>query len=85
MSKTISAIHDFIVAELAPAEHAPGKAPIAIVCEPLSVSGELMSDSSIFMRLLAGTTQDDGRTIASTLQTRIKRPGHLDASDAAAV
>lgn len=85
MSKPSSAIYDYIVRELAPTEHEPDEAPLAIVCEPLSLSGEPMARGKIYMHLLAGATPDEARAIASTLQTRVKRLCHLEASGDATV
>jgi hypothetical protein len=39
MLKPSSAIYDYIARELAPTEHEPDEAPIAIVCEPLGLPG----------------------------------------------
>lgn len=78
MLKPSSAIYDYIVRELAPTEHAPDEAPIAIVCEPLSVLGGTTARGSLSMRLKAGTTPDEARAIASTLQAKVKGLCHLE-------
>ncbi len=80
MPKPSSAIYDYIVRELAPTEHEPDEAPIAIVCEPLSVAGGTGPRGKISMRLKAGTTPEEARVIASTLQARVKGLCHLEAS-----
>lgn len=80
MSKSSSAIYDYIVRELAPTEHAPDEAPIAIVCEPLSVPGETSVRGKMSMRLKTGTTPEEARAIASTLQAKVKGLYLLEAS-----
>jgi len=75
-----SSIYDYIVRELAPTEHEPDEAPITIVCEPLSVPGRKGTRSTISMRLKAGTTPEEARAIADTLQARVKRLCHLEVS-----
>lgn len=80
MSKPGSAIYDYIVRELAPTEHEPDEAPITIACEPLSLVGDPIARGTTFMRLKAGTTAEEARAIASTLQARVKRLCHLEAS-----
>jgi len=80
MSNSSSAIYDYIVRELAPNEHDPDEAPITIVCEPLSMLDGAPARGSISMRLMAGTTPDEARAIASTLQARVKGLCHLEAS-----
>lgn len=80
MSPSNSAIYDYIVRELAPTEHEPDEAPITIVCEPLSVQDGSTARSKISMRLKAGTTPEEARAIANTLQARVKGLCHLDAS-----
>jgi hypothetical protein len=84
MSKPSSAIYDYIVRELTPTEHEPDEAPITIVCEPLSVGEGASSRGAISMRLMAGTTPEEARAIASTLQTRVKGLCHLEAPGAEA-
>lgn len=76
-----SDIYDYIVRELAPTEHEPDEAPITIVCEPLGMPEGSHARGKISMRLLAGTTLEEARAIASTLQTRVKGLCHLEASD----
>lgn len=80
MSKPSSAIYDYIVRELAPTEHEPDEAPITTICEPLSVAGGSSARGTISMRLKAGTTPEEARAIASTLQARGKGLCHLEAS-----
>ena len=80
MSKPSSAIYDYIVRELAPTEHESDEAPITIICEPLSVAGGSSARGRISMRLKAGTTPEEARAIASTLQARVKGLCHLEAS-----
>lgn len=80
MSKPYSAIYQYIVRELSPAEHEPDEAPITIVCEPLDVPGSVSSRGALSMRLKAGTTPEEARAIASTLQARVKGLCHLEAS-----
>ena len=80
MNKPYSAIYQYIVRELAPTEHEPDEAPITIVCEPLSVSGASNALGTISMRLKAGTTPEEARAIASTLQARVKGLCHLESS-----
>lgn len=75
-----SAIYNYIVRELAPTEHEPDEAPLTIVCEPLSMPDGASARGKISMRLLAGTTPEEARAIASTLQARVKRLCHLEAS-----
>jgi hypothetical protein len=75
-----SAIYDYIVKELAPTEHEPDEAPITIVCEPHSVPGGASTRGTISMRLKAGTTPEEARAIASTLQARVKGLCHLEVS-----
>lgn len=76
-----TAIYDYIVRELAPTEHAPDEAPITIVCEPLSRLDGSPARGSIALRLLAGTTPEQARGIASLLQARVKGLCDLAASD----
>ena len=80
MSNPSSAIYDYVVRELAPTEHAPDEAPITIVCEPLGVTGGASARGTMTMRLKAGTTPEEARAIASTLQARVKGLCHLEAS-----
>ena len=81
MPKPSSAIYGYIVRELAPTEHEPDEAPITIVCEPLAGSGGASARGTLSMRLKAGTTPDEARAIASTLQARVKGFCHLEAAD----
>lgn len=67
-----SAIYNYIVRELALTEHAPDEAPITIVCEPLVAPGGANVRGALSMRLKAGTTPEEARAIASTLQARVK-------------
>lgn len=80
MSIPSSAIYDYIVRELAPNEHEPDEAPISIGCEPLAAPGGASALGTLSMRLKAGTTAEEARTIASTLQARVKGLCHLEAS-----
>jgi hypothetical protein len=80
MTKPISAIYKYIVRELAPSEHEPDESPITIVCEPLGVPGGSSARGAMSMRLKAGTTPEEARAIASTLQARVKGLCHLEAS-----
>ena len=75
-----SAIYDYIVRELAPTDHEPDEAPITIVCEPLNVPAGSSVHGTMSMRLKAGTTPEEARAIASTLQARVKGLCHLEAS-----
>ncbi len=84
MSKPSSAIYHYIVRELAPTEHEPDEAPITIVCEPLSVGDRGNPSGAISMRLMAGTTPEEARAIARTLQSRVKGLCHLETSGAEA-
>jgi len=70
--KPKSAIYDYIVRELTRTAHDLDEAPLNIVCEPLSVPGEASAGGTINMRLKAGTTPQEARTIASTLQARAR-------------
>ncbi len=72
MSKPSSAIYDYIVRELAPTDHEPDEAPITIVCEPRGVPGEAGARGPMSMRLKEGTTAEEARAIASTLQAKVK-------------
>jgi hypothetical protein len=81
MSTPKSAVYNYIVRELAPAEHEPDEASITIVCEPFGVEGELSARGTITMTLKAGTTPEDARAIASTLQARVKGLCHLQGAD----
>ncbi len=80
MSIPSSAVYEYIVRELAPAEHEPDEAPITIVCEPLAGSGDASARGTLSMRLKAGTSPEEARAIASTLQARVKGFCHLEAS-----
>ena len=80
MLKPTTAIYDYIVRELAPTDHEPDEAPITIVCEPLEVTGRSSARGTISMRLKAGTTPEEARVIASTLQARVKGLCHLQGS-----
>ncbi len=75
-----SAIYDYIVRELAPTEHEPDEAPITIVCEPLGVGNGAGTRGTLSMRLKAGTTLEEARAIARTLQARVKGLCHLEES-----
>lgn len=75
-------MYDYIIRELAPTEHEPDEAPITIVCEPLGVGEGVKPDGPISMRLMVGTTPEEAQAIASTLQARVKRLCHLEASGA---
>ncbi len=81
MLKPSSAIYDYIARELAPTEHEPDEAPIAIVCEPLGVPAASRAPRTMHMRLKAGTTPEEARAIASTLQAKVKGLCHLEAAD----
>ena len=78
MPKPKSAVYDYIVREVAPTDHEPDEAPLNIVCEPLSLPGEASAGGTITMRLKAGTTPEEARAIASTLQARVKGLCHLE-------
>lgn len=80
MPRLNSAIYNYIVRELAPSEHEPDEAPITIVCEPLGMPGSSGARGAMSMRLKAGTTPEEARAIASTLQARVKGLCHLEAS-----
>jgi len=79
MPKPVSALYAYIVRELAPTDHEPDEAPINIVCEPLSVPGGAVAQGTITMRLKAGTTPEEARAIASTLQAKVKGLCQLEA------
>jgi hypothetical protein len=81
MSTPSSAIYDYIVRELAHTEHEADEAPITIVCEPLGVPEASRANRTLSMRLKAGTTPEEARAIASTLQAKVKGLCHLEASD----
>lgn len=78
MLKPKSSIYDYIVRELAPTEHEPNEAPITIVCEPVSGGDSTSPQGAISMRLMAGTTPEEARAIASTLQAKVKRLCHIE-------
>ena len=80
MLKPSSAICDCIVRELVPTDHEPDEAPINIVCEPLDLSVRTSTRGVITMRLKAGTTPEEARAIASTLQAKVKGLCHLETS-----
>jgi len=80
MPKPSSAIYDYIVRELAPTDHEPDEASITIVCEPLGVPGGASARGTITMRLNAGTTPEEARAIANTLQAKVKGLCHLETS-----
>lgn len=80
MSSPNSAIYDYIVRELAPTDHGADEAPITIDCEPLSTLDGSTPGGKISMRLMAGTTPEEARAIASTLKARVKGLCHLEAS-----
>ena len=84
MSKPRSAIYDYIVRELAPNEHEPSEAPITIVCEPQNAVDGVNPQGAISIRLMAGTTPEEARAIASTLQAKVKRLCHIEASSSKA-
>jgi len=79
MPKPSSATYDYIIRELAPTEHEPDEAPITVVCQQLGVPTGASSDGTITMRLKAGTTPEEARAIASTLQAKIKGLCHVEA------
>ena len=76
-----SAIYNYIVRELAPTQHESDEAPFTIVCEPLGVPDGSSVRGAMSMRLKAGTTSEEARAIASTLQAKVKGLCHLEASD----
>lgn len=80
MSSSNSAIYDYIVRELAPNDHGADEAPITIDCEPLSPLDGSTPAGKISMRLMAGTTPEEARAIASTLKARVKGLCHREAS-----
>jgi hypothetical protein len=80
MSPPSTAIYDYIVRELAPTDHEPDEAPIAIVCEPLSRLDGSPARGTVSTRLLAGTTPEEVRANASTLQAKVKGLCHLEPS-----
>lgn len=81
MTKPYSAIYQYIVRELAPTEHEPDESPITIVCEPLGVPGGSSARGTMSMRLKVGTTPEEARAIASTLQAKVKGLCQLGAAD----
>jgi len=80
MLKPSSAIYAYTVRELAPTDHEPDEAPINIICEPLDLHGGSITRGVITMRLKLGTTPEEARAIASTLQAKVKGLCHLEAS-----
>ena len=84
MPQPNTAIYDYIVRELAPADHEPDEAPITIVCEPISLLDGSSARGRVALRLMAGTTPEQAQGIASLLQARVKGLCHLEASDAEA-
>lgn len=72
MLKASSAIYDYIVRELAPTEHESDEAPMVIDCKPQSVPEGTGVGGTMCMRLKAGTTAEEARTIASMLQAKVK-------------
>ena len=80
MPKSQSAIYDYIVRELAPTEHEADEAPITVVCEPIGLPGGANTRGTITMHLKAGTTPEEARAIAKTLQGKVKGLCHLEAS-----
>lgn len=80
MPTPTSAVYAYIVRELAPTDHEPDEAPIAIVCEPLGMPDGSRARSRISLRLKAGTTPEEARAIASMLQTKVKGLCQLEAS-----
>lgn len=80
-TKPYSTIYQYIVRELAPTEHEPDEAAIAIVCEPLGVPDGSSARGAMSIRLKVGTTPEEAQAIASTLQSRVKGLCHLEAAD----
>ncbi|MBK6854287.1 MAG: hypothetical protein IPG93_22565 [Burkholderiales bacterium] len=80
MPTPTTAVYDYIVRELAPTDHEPDEAPITIVCEPLSVPDGSTDRRTISLRLKSGTTPDEARAIAGTLQARVKGLCQLETS-----
>ncbi|QAY86135.1 hypothetical protein [Pseudomonas arsenicoxydans] len=80
MTQPLSAVYQYIVRELAPTEHALDEAPVSIVCEPVMAPGNPTTHGRITMHLEAGTTLEEARAIAKTLQTKVKGLFHLKAS-----
>lgn len=80
MSQPSTAIYDYIVRELAPAEHEADEAPITIDCEPLSLLDGSPARARISLRLMAGTTPEEARSIASLLKARVKGLCHQEAT-----
>ena len=72
-----SALYDYIVRELAPTDHEADEASINIVCEPLCVPGGAGVRRTVTLRLKAGTTTEEARAIAGSLQARVKGLCHL--------
>lgn len=85
MLKPSSAIYAYTVREMAQTDHEPDEAPINIVCEPLDLHGGSTTRGVITMRLKLGTTPEEARAIASTLQAKVKGLCHLEASGNEAV
>lgn len=83
MPSTTAAIAEYVVRELAPSAHEPDEAAITIVCEPFSQPPGAAAGAAWSLRLKAGTTLEEARTIASTLQARVKGLCHLERSDIA--
>ena len=82
MPDSLSAVYHYIVRELSPGEQAPDEAPITIVCEPLGRPDGSTGHATMSMRLKAGTTPEQARAIASTLQASVKGLCQLQATDA---
>lgn len=80
MPRQVSAVYRYVIRELAPSEQEADEASITIVCEPLT-EGEAPPGEHLSMRLKAGTTPEEARAIASTLQARVKGLCRLEASD----
>jgi len=84
MTQALSAVYRYIVRELAPTEHDADEASITIVCEPLVMEPSNPEGGgtcgTLSLRLKAGTTPEEARAIASTLQARVKGLCRLEPS-----
>lgn len=80
MIPPLSAVYRCIVKALAPTAHTPDETPLTIVCEPLTVRGDLSISSTITMQLKAGTTRAEAQAMASKMQVKVKAPCHVQSA-----
>lgn len=79
MPNTNVSINDDIIRELAPTEYKPDEAPITIACELHSGLDGSPAHGGISVRLLASTTPEVARVIASTVLARVNGLSHQQA------